>query len=183
MKLMQFFSSSLLLLCCALLFNGGISIVNGNLITDTCGKIVAKDPNVELQFCIKTLESDPTSHGSKDLQALGESTINLIKAKATGIISTIEKLNSSTTDPKVQKALQDCEETYSDALDDIGEAYGSFVNFDYGSANIKLSATLDDASTCQGSFKDVGAQFPLVDETKYFSEIVDIGLAITNMFP
>ncbi|KAK9094903.1 hypothetical protein Scep_026372 [Stephania cephalantha] len=180
---MQLFSSSLLLLCCALFFSSGVSIVNGDLITDTCGKIAAKDPNVELQFCITTLQSDPTSHGAKDLQALGESVINLIKAKATDINSTIKKLNSSTTDPKVQKALQDCEETYTNALDDIGEAYSSFVKSDYGSANIKLSATLDDASTCQDSFKDVGAAFPLVDETKYYSEIVDIGLAITNMFP
>ncbi|KAK9144821.1 hypothetical protein Sjap_004724 [Stephania japonica] len=181
MKLMQFFSSSLLVLCCALFFDGGVSIVNGDLIADTCHKI-ADPPTVDLKFCIEKLEADPSSRSAKDLRALLGSAIKLIKVPTADVNSAITKL---TKDPKVnQPALAVCKELFGDAADHVDETCDYFVKSDYDSVRIYLSALYTDADTCKEGFEDdLGVPFPppLVDPTNYFYGITKIALSIADL--
>ncbi|KAK9144826.1 hypothetical protein Sjap_004729 [Stephania japonica] len=182
MKQAQASSSSLLLLCCLFIINGGFSIVKGDLITDTCTKIAASDPSVQKDFCVQRLQYDQSTRDAKDINALSDSTIQLIQDKAVDVQSTITTL-SSAPDPKVRQTLQECSDSYNDVVANAGGAHDSFKRHDSKTANVKLAAVLEDAHTCENAFKEGGLEVHprLAIQTSKFAGLVKMGIAMTNM--
>ncbi|RRT45277.1 hypothetical protein B296_00018235 [Ensete ventricosum] len=60
-------------------------------VQDECKIVTAADPNVDYNFCVTSLQADPTS-GSADAKELAIIAANLTVANATSTLSKIEKL-------------------------------------------------------------------------------------------
>ncbi|KAK9121180.1 hypothetical protein Syun_018797 [Stephania yunnanensis] len=88
---------------------------------------------------------DQRTRDAKDIHALGDGTIQLIQDKAKDIKSTITTL-SSAPDPKIKKALQDCSDSYDEAVGNVNNAHDSFSKNDNKAANINLAAVLDNVA-------------------------------------
>ncbi|KAM5573244.1 putative invertase inhibitor [Rosa sericea] len=153
------------------------STMGDDLVQQTCKKASDADKNLNYNFCVSALEASPKSKGA-DLAGLAGIALDLTTAKATSIKSTISKLLN---DPKVDKpALQDCEELYSDATDDLQVATNAFKSSDYGTALTHLSATLNAPDTCETGFQERKAVSPLSKDDGDFTQLNIISLAFIN---
>ncbi|KAK9121183.1 hypothetical protein Syun_018800 [Stephania yunnanensis] len=157
-------------------------MVNGDLISDTCATISAKDSSVQQDFCVQRLQYDQSTRDAKDIHALGDGTIQLIQDKAKDIKSTVTTLSSG-PDPKIKKALQDCSDSYDEAVGNVNNARDSFSKNDNKATNINLTAVLDNVGTCEDSFKEGGLEVHprLAIQTSKFTGLVKMGIAMTNM--
>ncbi|CAN6855866.1 unnamed protein product [Brassica oleracea] len=131
------------------------------LIRDSCKTTAAKDPNLKYDFCVQSLEQDPQSK------------------TATRIVETI--LKSKKYAPGTEPALRTCVELYDDANDSLKEALMNVKSGDYRSANVHLSAALDEPGTCEDGFKEKHAKSPVTNENNVLFQKILIPLAFTNM--
>ncbi|OVA02471.1 Pectinesterase inhibitor domain [Macleaya cordata] len=177
-------SCFLFLLLLLLLFNAGG--VNGTDITnETCTKAADSDPNLNYNFCLSSLQSNPKSLTS-DLQGLGVISMELCLSNGTNINSHIGKLLEGQiieVNPSAIKYLKDCLELYTDAIYDTQDAIKAFEANDYSSANIKMSSVMDASTNCEDGFKEEGHNLvsPLEKENSDFFQLTAISLAITNL--
>ncbi|CDY43633.1 hypothetical protein HID58_048784 [Brassica napus] len=131
------------------------------LIRDSCKTAAAKDPTLKYDFCVQSLEQDPQSK------------------TATRIVETI--LKSKTYPPGTEPALRTCVELYDDANNSLNEALMNVKSGDYKSANVDLSAALDEPGTCEDGFKEKHAKSPVTNENNVLFQKILIPLAFTNM--
>ncbi|CDY43632.1 BnaC02g32980D [Brassica napus] len=131
------------------------------LIRDSCKTAAAKDPNLKYDFCVQSLEQDPQSK------------------TATRIVETI--LKNKTYPPGTEPALSTCVELYDDANNSLNEALMNVKSADYKSANVDLSAALDEPGTCEDGFKETHAKSPITNENNVLFQKILIPLAFTNM--
>ncbi|OUZ99185.1 Pectinesterase inhibitor domain [Macleaya cordata] len=158
--------------------------VNGDdIISDTCQKAAASDPNLKYDFCVSSLQANPKSK-TADLLGLGVISMELSSSNATYISSYIGKLlkDGQGVDPKAKKYLQDCLELYSDAIVDVQDAIKALNARDFMQANTQMSAAMDASTTCEEGFKEEkGLVSPLAKEDNDFFQLTAISLAITNL--
>ncbi|CDY67242.1 hypothetical protein HID58_006850 [Brassica napus] len=131
------------------------------LIRDSCKTAAAKDPNLKYDFCVQSLEQDPQSK------------------TATRIVEII--LKSKKYQPGTEPALRTCVELYDDANDSLKEALMNVKSDDYRSANVHLSAALDEPNTCEDGFKEKHTKSPVTNENNILFQKILIPLAFTNM--
>ncbi|KAK4268034.1 hypothetical protein QN277_024740 [Acacia crassicarpa] len=164
---------------------------NNHLIQEICKKTSETDPNVSLNFCISSLESDPSSHSIRlSLTKLGLISMNLTKNKVTETRVYIEHLlkkktkqgSSSSIDRYIKDCLKDCLELYSDAIATTEDAIGDYKRKRYLVSNIKVSSVLDAASTCEDGFKEKrGVVSPLNKGNNETFQLSAIALSIIDM--
>ncbi|KAG2299730.1 hypothetical protein Bca52824_036202 [Brassica carinata] len=124
------------------------------LIRDSCKTAAAKDPNLKYDFCVQSLEQDPQSKTATTLSGLVLASTNNAASKAInvkGIVETI--LKNKNYPPGTENA----------------------------SANVHLSAALDEPSTCEDGFKEKHAISPVTNENNILFQKILIPLAFTNM--
>ncbi|KAH7857829.1 hypothetical protein Vadar_016989 [Vaccinium darrowii] len=118
----------------------------GDLIADTCRK--TDYPRI----CISTLRSNPDSK-TADVKGLVRIILKAALGKANTIFNQANDLLKKTKDRLVRQSLDVCVSVYEGALDEIPDAIAN-VGTNNSVANIKASATIDDADTCEESFSN-----------------------------
>ncbi|KAF8117168.1 hypothetical protein N665_0012s0172 [Sinapis alba] len=152
------------------------------LIRDSCKTAAAKDPNLKYDFCVQSLEQDPQSKTATSLAGLVLASTNNAATKATNVKGIVEAiLKSKKFTPATEDALRTCVELYDDAKDSLNEALMNVKSGDYRSANVHLSAALDEPSTCEDGFKQKHAISPVTNENNVLFQKILIPLAFTNM--
>nr|A9YUH4.1 RecName: Full=Putative invertase inhibitor; AltName: Full=Pollen allergen Pla or 1; AltName: Full=Pollen allergen Pla or 1.0101; AltName: Allergen=Pla or 1.0101; Flags: Precursor [Platanus orientalis]ABY21305.1 pollen allergen Pla o 1 [Platanus orientalis] len=156
-------------------------LISADIVQGTCKKVAQRSPNVNYDFCVKSLGADPKSH-SADLQGLGVISANLAIQQGSKIQTFIGRILKSKVDPALKKYLNDCVGLYADAKSSVQEAIADFKSKDYASANVKMSAALDDSVTCEDGFKEKkGIASPVTKENKDYVQLTAISLAITKL--
>ncbi|KAJ1418764.1 Pectinesterase inhibitor domain [Sesbania bispinosa] len=121
---------------------------------------------------------------------LAEIALNLSKTYATKTLSCVYELKSSaangTNSSYTSRCLSDCEEEYSEAIDNLQDSEEALANGDYDKVDTLVSAAMSDAETCEDGFKDMlsddnGSTSPLTERNRYFSELCSNALAITKL--
>ncbi|KAH0939423.1 hypothetical protein BRARA_B02962 [Brassica rapa] len=152
------------------------------LIRDSCKTAAAKDPNLNYDFCVQSLEQDPQSKTATSLSGLVLASTNNAASKTInvkGIVETI--LKSKKYAPSTEPALRTCVKLYDDAYGSLKEALMNVKSSDYKSANIHLSAALDEPGICEDGFKEKHAKSPVTNENNVLFQKILIPLAFTNM--
>ncbi|GAB4857744.1 hypothetical protein Ancab_015651 [Ancistrocladus abbreviatus] len=153
------------------------------LIENSCKRIAEDDPNLNCDFCISALGSEPSSKNAS-LNELGVIAFKLAISNAAAIRSHImELLEDDQFDHFAKICLQDCLELYSDAKSSLHDGLRDFRSKDYRSANIEVSAAMDASTTCDEGFGEkAGEAHPLTKENNDFFQLTVIAIAFTNMF-
>ncbi|KAI3920599.1 hypothetical protein MKW98_020500 [Papaver atlanticum] len=158
---------------------------NVDLISDLCKNASTSDPQLKYDFCVASLSANPASKNAHDLLELGIISMQICLQNATSVHSYIAQiLEDGKQVPAAKPCLEDCLDLYSDALDSIPKAMQYFMDKDYSSANIEMSAAMDASVTCEDGFKEVVSQHlisPLTKQDGDFFQLTAISLAITNM--
>ncbi|KAL5724306.1 hypothetical protein ACHQM5_007583 [Ranunculus cassubicifolius] len=149
-------------------------------LTQTCKKIVESTPNVNLKFCITTLQVVPNIC-SIDLNDLGLISMNLSKSNATSTVRYIQKILKHKVKPYVKSCLLDCLDLYSGAISSLDIATNDVKIEHYDEANIQMSATIDAPTTCEDGFKErKGTKSPLSKRNGDMFQLSVIALSIIN---
>ncbi|KAL3725333.1 hypothetical protein ACJRO7_030358 [Eucalyptus globulus] len=140
------FSISSLYLILFLVIFHRVQSVN-DIVEDTCKKIAAKDQQVNFDFCVKSLGSDPESYKA-DLEGLGLIGIKLLQANLTNTMEYIKQLLKQKLEPSLLKALSLCLDTYTSSTygTDMISAYKAKIYYEvinWGSAVATSEDTCD----------------------------------------
>ncbi|XP_028782484.1 putative invertase inhibitor [Neltuma alba] len=156
-----------------------------HLIQETCKKSSDTDPNISLNFCISSLEADPSSHSMRlSLTKLGLISMNLTRNNVTETRVYIKHLlKKKKIDRYIIECLKDCLELYSDAITTVEEAIGDYRRKRYVDSNAKVSSVLDASSTCEDGFKENSRRVvsPLTKRNNHTFQLSAIALSITDM--
>lgn len=148
-----------------------IGMEGSDLIESTC----KNTPNYEL--CLSTLRSDPRS-SSADVAGLGLIVVDAVKAKATSIVDTINKLKKSK--PEYKHQLEDCSSRYNAILKaDVPEAVEALTKGDPKFAEDGMADAAVEAQACENGFK--GSNSPLSYESKAVYNLSVVARAIIRM--
>ncbi|XXG51013.1 hypothetical protein AAC387_Pa02g4883 [Persea americana] len=152
-----------------------------DLIQDTCKEVSSKDPNINYNFCITALQSDPRST-TADLAGLGTISIQLTMAVVNKTGAHAQQLiKSGTFDSYDRQCLDVCLELYYDATSTLTDSLKALEEKSYDDANIWVSSVMDVSGTCEDSFKErEGHGSPLTEENDYLFQLSAIVLAIIN---
>ncbi|XP_062119484.1 pectinesterase inhibitor-like [Humulus lupulus] len=161
------------------------------IINQTCTKCADLSEVFSYNFCAASLHNVPISHAITNLQGLALVAMELALDYASATVVTIEKIldnsiNDSTTtglDPFSSMCLNDCLELYSDAVTTLVDAIEAFMNQNYETARVWLSAVMEASSTCEEGFKERGEEVesPLVKENYRLFQLCDIALCIATL--
>nr|VDC90939.1 unnamed protein product [Brassica rapa] len=154
------------------------------LIQDSCKTAAAKDPTLNYDFCVQSLEQDPQSKTATTLKGLVLASTTNAESKTTnvkGIVETILKNKTKKYAPSTKPALRTCVKLYDDAYGSLKEALMNVKSSDYKSANMHLSAALDEPGICENGFKEKHAKSPVTNENNVSFQKILIPLAFTNM--
>ncbi|XP_027174575.1 pectinesterase inhibitor-like [Coffea eugenioides] len=164
---------ALFFICLSILSNLFTS-AEADLISDFA---LAQNP----QFCINSLRSDRRS-GSADLKGLGQIAIDLTTRSAKSTKTLVDSLKQHATDTRLKGIYDSCSENYGDSIDDLGEATSLLKSGDYLGVNLRASAALDGADTCDDNFKDAKLVEPrnLADASQNVQNLCEIILIIAN---
>jgi len=175
----------LLINCCALLVQcGRPHYTEGeDLVTATCKH------TLHYQVCISSLRSVPGSSKTSDLKVLAEIALNLSTTYAAETLSCVHELQSNSSAANniyVSRCLRDCEEEFSEAIENLQDSKEALANGDCDQVDTLVSAAMSDAETCEDGFKDMPSEdnystSPLTERNRYFSELCSNALAITKL--
>ncbi|KAK3429960.1 hypothetical protein EUGRSUZ_E01452, partial [Eucalyptus grandis] len=128
-----------------------------DIVQDTCKKIAANDPELNIDFCVKSLGSDPESH-KVDLEGLGLIGVKLLQANYTGTIEYIKQLQKQKLEPSLLKALSFCLDVYtSGERKDLIPLYKAKR---YGEVNIYATLMMNKEAACDAQGSEKGGTVP-----------------------
>ncbi|XP_078445759.1 putative invertase inhibitor [Wolffia australiana] len=161
-------------LCCLLLVVQATGCVE-----EACKRIaVAKDSGVSHDFCVRVLQSD-TAGATTDRRGLAAIAGKVGSRKAKSVLAKINKLREEARG-RAKMPLRDCRELYHEAVDNLSAAAAAAKACRYADANIKFSAGIDAARTCEDGFSEKKIKSPLAAENRALSQISAIGTALTS---
>ncbi|CAI8609474.1 unnamed protein product [Vicia faba] len=159
-----------------------------NLIVRSCREASKNDPNLSYEFCVTSLyeAACKTKLQPKKLEDLVSMSIQVTKSNGTNIISIISHdLQNQTHGEHVKACLQDCLNLYNDSLSSLDDAMVAFnTSKDLDTANINVSAALDDSVTCEDQFKERkedNETSPLTQENHVYFQLNVISLSFIQM--
>ncbi|XP_030500318.2 putative invertase inhibitor [Cannabis sativa] len=174
------------------------SSTNSLLINQTCKKCAEKSEVFSYNFCRASLQNVPITDAITNLQGLALVAMELALDNASSTILTIKNIlqdnnnniivatTKNDLDPFLEIRLKDCLDLYSDAVTTLVEAIEAFMNQNYETARVWLSAVMEASSTCEEGFKerssgDDVAESPLVKENYDLFQLSDIALCIATL--
>lgn len=152
------------------------------LIQNSCKQIAAKDPKINYNFCVQSLQADPQSKAATTVEGLLIASTKNAASKTInvkGIVVNI--LKNKQASRGIEMPLKDCVELYTDAIGSLNDALANAKSRDYRTANINLSAALDAPTTCETGFKEGKKQSPVTNENNILSQKIVIPLAFSNI--
>lgn len=175
-----------LISCFVLLSQCANTEAGEDLVTETCKH------TLHFQACVSSLRSVPSSN-TTDLKGLAEIALNVSTTEAIKTLSYVHDLKSSDdgdTNNKngMSSSLNDCDEQYSEAIQNLKDSVEALANGDYNKVNALVSAAMTNAETCQNGFEemlgddnDSTSTSTLTQNNRYFSELCSNVLAITKL--
>ncbi|KAF8028379.1 hypothetical protein BT93_E1101 [Corymbia citriodora subsp. variegata] len=128
-----------------------------DIVQDTCNKIAASDPELNFDFCVKSLGSDPKSH-EVDLEGLGLIGVELLQANFTGTIEYIKQLLKKKLEPPLLKALSHCLDVYTSA--ERKDLISLYQAKRYGEVNIYVTKMMNSEEACDPQSSEKGSIVP-----------------------
>nr|XP_023904491.1 pectinesterase inhibitor-like [Quercus suber]POE45344.1 pectinesterase inhibitor [Quercus suber] len=145
-----------------------------NLIDQACGYTSYKS------LCLSTLRSDSQAKSAKDLLTIAKVALKHTGSKASEINAEVKKQQGTAKDEGLKQALADCADNYGDAIDQIQSSTTALASKKYNDVNTWVSAAMDDATSCEQSFKDQSVKSPIASSSTTFTQLSSNVLAITN---
>ncbi|CAH8311884.1 unnamed protein product [Eruca vesicaria subsp. sativa] len=166
-----------------------INIITANtqtLIQNSCKKAVAKNRDLKLDFCVKSLEGH---HRSKTAQSMGElATASMINAGARSRrlrekADKILKEKNYGEDNVLGMLFDDCAMIYKDNTVTLKEAVISIKVRDYKTATFVMSSALNATRFCETRFetRDPPQISPFTRDNDALTQMILIPLALTKM--
>lgn len=159
-----------------------------NFIIQSCKEASKNDPNLSYDFCVKSLKEAASKDKTQptNLEDLVNMSINLTKSNGTNIMSKISKnLKNQSYDDYMKGCLQDCLDLYNDSLSSLDKAMVAFnKSKDLNTANIEVSAAMDDSVTCEDQFKErkeKNETSPLTEENHVYFQLNAMSLSFITM--
>lgn len=162
-----------------LLFN---SYMGSDIVEQSCMQAAKGDPNLDYNFCVASLKSNPKSQNATSLEELVFISVEQSLSNATKIFvpKVLDLLKGKNIDKFKKNCLESCLELYNDSISSLNDAVKDVNSKDFEKANLDLSSALDAPSTCEDGFKEkTGAVSPLTTENNVFSQLNLIPLAFT----
>ncbi|KAH7687008.1 Pectinesterase protein [Dioscorea alata] len=148
-------------------------------IESTCMAASKTSPNVNYDFCLTTLKSDPKSH-SADTKGLAIISTELTSTNASSTKTKIAALLLHAKDQATKSILETCAGVYSEMMDNLKLSMDAIEGGRYGDAVTYLSAALTEPGTCEDSFSEKGVNSLVAQEDKDALELSAMALAITS---
>lgn len=103
------------------------------------------------EICISSLKSDPRTKTASDLKAIASIALDQTATQATQTESYIDELLEKSHGSYGQtngRSLEDCQEEYSEAVEDLREATAALNHGKYDDVNELVSGAMTDCQTC-----------------------------------
>uniref|UniRef100_A0ACD5UES7 Uncharacterized protein n=1 Tax=Avena sativa TaxID=4498 RepID=A0ACD5UES7_AVESA len=156
---------------------------SASVLDDTCKSFGANHKDIGYDYCIKFFQADKASAIAADKRGLAVIAAKITGATAKSTDKRISALKASVKDKKVRSGLDDCDELYSQAVDELdAAAKGVAAGTPQGSqdAVTNLSAAADAPLTCETGFQELGVKSPLAAEDSEFTKEVAVALDVTT---
>lgn len=122
-----------------------------SLVAEVCGQCKNRD------LCLSSLGTDPNSVGA-DLSGLTLISIRAATANATDTSAYIRlMLNDTSLEPGVQQALNDCADSYDDAVQQLDDSLAALTVRNYADLRKWVQTAAADADSCGAAFSTLGA--------------------------
>ncbi|XP_030471032.2 putative invertase inhibitor [Syzygium oleosum] len=166
--------SSLILILFLMIFHCVQSA--NDIVQDTCKKMATDVPDLNFDFCVKSLGSESESHEA-DLEGLGLIGLKLLKANLTGTIEYIKQLMKQKPEPHLLEGLSLCLDVYDSLeLKDLIPYYKA-KRYDDVRSWVSSMMTSEDTCDTQESSKR-GMVPPLTKRNVDIFQLTAIGLGI-----
>ncbi|KAE9609953.1 hypothetical protein Lal_00006154 [Lupinus albus] len=135
-----------------------------------------------LMTCFVLLGQCVKQEKTEDPKGLAKIAINASLAEGSKILSYVHELKSSDESKKsdISSAFNDCDEEYTEAIENLKEAATTLDKGDYNKVNMLVSTAMTNGDTCENGFTDMEITSPLTKQNSYFSELCSNVLAITK---
>ncbi|CAL9761414.1 unnamed protein product [Musa acuminata subsp. burmannicoides] len=141
--------SFLLPLCLVLAIASFTGSTTASVIQEACGRTSFPD------LCVESLSQKPESQ-STDEHGLAELAIRVAAESATAASTYVSKgLEGAVNDSSLHQCLDDCSESYVDAVEQLDDSTGAMEDKGYANVNKWVSAAIADAQTCSEACRDV----------------------------
>lgn len=94
-------------------------------------------------------------------------------------VTKVSRIAEGTKDASTASSLEDCRESYDDALSNLQNAVDALVGHDIGTVSVMLSAALQDYSACDDDFE--GGTNPMADMDNMLMQMTSNCLAIASL--
>lgn len=175
---MKFLSPSIPFLLLTLL--ASFPHFNNASVSDACKAAAASSPNIDLTFCMTSLQSDPTS-SSADSLSLAKIAIKLAAKNAKSTKTKIKKLLADAAYGDITPEIHTCRSLYSRMTYNLAVAADALSKPNYDDAKTYLSASLDAPCDCSDAFTKRQAPPVLSNEDETAKQLTAIALALLNM--
>ncbi|KAK2975586.1 hypothetical protein RJ640_014073 [Escallonia rubra] len=152
-----------------------ISSKDASLIESVCKRTMYHD------LCVSSLRSNPHSAGA-DVKGLARIMLELFRDKAIDNLVQVKKLQSTATDPVIQRCLEVCSTEYGLANDTyIPVAFGYFESNSMAEAVTNTGWAYDEVETCEDEFGEEHRSSPLTAQNNYAMHISRIAEDIMSI--
>ncbi|KAM3370488.1 hypothetical protein ACQJBY_018047 [Aegilops geniculata] len=153
-----------------------------SVLEDTCKSFAAGHPGIGYDYCVKFFQASKDS-ATADKRGLAVIASKLAGAAADSIVKRIHALVASEKDKRIQMALDDCDQLYSQAVDELDRAArGVAAGTPRGKADAAayVAGALGAPRTCETGFGEMGVESPLVAEDSEFTKEVYVALDVVH---
>jgi pectinesterase inhibitor-like protein len=152
---------------------------NNASVLDACKAAAESSSNINLNFCVKSLQSDPTSI-SADSLGLAKIATELAAKNAKNIKTNIKKLLTNAEYGDMTIEINTCRSLFSHMIYNLAVAADALSHSNYDDAKTYLSASLDAPCDCDDAFKKQEAPPVLADDDETVKQLTAIALALLN---
>jgi pectinesterase inhibitor-like protein len=152
---------------------------NNASVPDACKAAAASSSNIDLNFCVTSLQSDPTS-SSADSLGLAKIATKLAAKNAKNTKTKIKKLLLDAAYGDMMPEINTCRSLFSRMIYNLAVAADALSHSNYDDAKTYLSASLDAPCDCDDAFSKRKAPPVLANDDETVKQLTAIALALLN---
>ncbi|KAJ1691640.1 hypothetical protein LUZ63_015795 [Rhynchospora breviuscula] len=149
-------------------------------VSDACKDAAASSPNVDYNYCVQSLQADPSSSSTGKL-GLAKIATNLASQSAQDTKTKVKKLLIDAAYAQYETEIHTCKSLYSRLVDYLAVAAKGIESSRLADAHTYLSASLDAPGECDEAFSKKQAPAMLANENATAKQLVAIALALVKM--
>ncbi|KAJ3687010.1 hypothetical protein LUZ61_016174 [Rhynchospora tenuis] len=149
-------------------------------VSEACKAAAASSPNVDYNFCMQSLQADPSSASTGKL-GLAKIATKLAAQSAKDTKTKVKKLLVDAAYAQYETEIHTCKSLYSRLVDYLTVAAKGIDLSRLADAHTYLSAALDAPGECDEAFSKKQAPAMLANENATAKQLVAIALALVKM--